>query len=206
MSTLKSSIEIISSSPLSSSNNTTSTSTSTSTSSSLTTALSPSKPLLSEMKNDNQSQHQQQFQLQHQNQLQQLQNQHQQQSSLSLRSNSNTTNNNGTTASTTNNSNNNKMEFPDRITLVVENTRFVVDASLFVAHPDTMLGRMFNSSASQLTRPNDRGEYEVAEGISANVFIAILVCPLHFISFNSIQFYRIQHSIMLCAVQYCVLC
>lgn len=33
----------------------------------------------------------------------------------------------------------------DRITLVVENTRFVVDPAQFTAHPNTMLGRMFSS-------------------------------------------------------------
>lgn len=34
----------------------------------------------------------------------------------------------------------------DRITLVVDNTRFVVDPAQFTAHPNTMLGRMFGSS------------------------------------------------------------
>lgn len=61
----------------------------------------------------------------------------------------------------------------DRITLVVENTRFVVDPAQFTAHPNTMLGRMF-SSGLEFTHPNERGEYEVAEGISATVFRAIL--------------------------------
>lgn len=61
----------------------------------------------------------------------------------------------------------------DRITLVVDNTRFVVDPALFTAHPNTMLGRMF-SSGMEFTHPNERGEYEVAEGISAMVFRAIL--------------------------------
>ena len=67
----------------------------------------------------------------------------------------------------------------ERITLIVDDTRFVVDPSTFAAHPDTMLGRMFgpgaSSGASSITRPNEKGEYEVAEGISANVFGAILV-------------------------------
>jgi len=67
----------------------------------------------------------------------------------------------------------------ERITLIVDDTRFVVDPSLFALHPDTMLGRMFgpgaSSGASSITRPNDKGEYEVAEGISANVFAAVLV-------------------------------
>ena len=66
----------------------------------------------------------------------------------------------------------------DRITLVVDNTRFIVDPVLFAAHPDTMLGRMFGSNASGgaslITRPNERGEYEVADGVSATVFRAIL--------------------------------
>lgn len=61
------------------------------------------------------------------------------------------------------------------ITLVVEGRRFVIDPSMFAAHPNTMLGRMFGSSSSPLlTRPNDRGEYEVAEGISADLFKAII--------------------------------
>lgn len=63
----------------------------------------------------------------------------------------------------------------DRITLVVENTRIVVDPALFAAYPDTMLGRMFGSSLeNNFTRPNDRGEFEVAEGISAVVFRCIM--------------------------------
>ncbi|XP_050308860.1 BTB/POZ domain-containing protein 10 isoform X2 [Anthonomus grandis grandis] len=60
----------------------------------------------------------------------------------------------------------------DRVTLVVDSTRFVVDPALFIAHPNTMLGRMFSSSLD--THPNDRGEFEVADGISASVFRAIL--------------------------------
>ncbi|GFQ86542.1 hypothetical protein TNCT_131921 [Trichonephila clavata] len=63
----------------------------------------------------------------------------------------------------------------ERITLVVENTRIVVDPALFAAHPDTMLGRMFGSSLeNNFTRPNERGEYDVADGISAVVFRAIM--------------------------------
>ncbi|CAH0717039.1 unnamed protein product, partial [Brenthis ino] len=61
----------------------------------------------------------------------------------------------------------------DKITLVVDDTRFVVDPAQFTAHPNTMLGRMF-SSGIEFTHPNERGEYEVAEGISATVFRAIL--------------------------------
>ncbi|XP_046584369.1 BTB/POZ domain-containing protein 10-like [Haliotis rubra] len=64
----------------------------------------------------------------------------------------------------------------ERLTLVVDETRFVIDPELFRARPETMLGRMFTSSLeNKFTRPNERGEYEVAEGISATVFRAILV-------------------------------
>ncbi|XP_056016455.1 BTB/POZ domain-containing protein 10-like isoform X2 [Ostrea edulis] len=63
----------------------------------------------------------------------------------------------------------------ERLTLVVDETRFIVDQDLFRAHPNTMLGRMFTSSMeNNLIRPNERGEYEVADGISACVFRAIL--------------------------------
>jgi len=61
----------------------------------------------------------------------------------------------------------------DRITLVVENTRFIVNPELFAAKKDTMLFSMFHSSAS-LTKCNEKGEYEF-EGFSATVFKAILV-------------------------------
>ncbi|BFZ24840.1 hypothetical protein BsWGS_27880 [Bradybaena similaris] len=63
----------------------------------------------------------------------------------------------------------------ERLTLVVDETRFVVDPELFRQRPETMLGRMFTSSLeNNFTRPNERGEYEVADGISATVFRAIL--------------------------------
>lgn len=61
----------------------------------------------------------------------------------------------------------------ERITLIVDNTRFIVDPALFTAHPNTMLGRMFTSGV-EYAKPNERGEYEVADGISAMVFCAIL--------------------------------
>ncbi|KAF3832658.1 hypothetical protein F7725_026323 [Dissostichus mawsoni] len=63
----------------------------------------------------------------------------------------------------------------ERVTLIVDNTRFVVDPSIFIAQPNTMLGRMFGSGREHnFTRPNEKGEYEVAEGISSTVFRAIL--------------------------------
>lgn len=61
----------------------------------------------------------------------------------------------------------------ERITLIVDNTRFIIDPALFTARPNTMLGRMF-SSGVEYAQPNERGEYKVADGISAMVFQAIL--------------------------------
>jgi len=61
----------------------------------------------------------------------------------------------------------------DRITLVVDNTRFVVDPSIFTQYPNTMLGRMF-SSGMEFVHPNERGEFVVADGLSATIFRAIL--------------------------------
>ncbi|KAK6317973.1 hypothetical protein J4Q44_G00112640 [Coregonus suidteri] len=63
----------------------------------------------------------------------------------------------------------------ERVTLIVDNTRFVVDPAIFTAQPNTMLGRMFGSGREyNFTRPNDKGEFEVADGISSTVFRAIL--------------------------------
>lgn len=72
-----------------------------------------------------------------------------------------------------------RAENGDRVTLVVENTRFLVDPAVLIAKPDTMLGRMFSVRAqchegAELVRPNERNEYEVAEGLSAACFQAIL--------------------------------
>ncbi|KAM4553185.1 BTB/POZ domain-containing protein 10-like isoform 1-T1 [Fundulus diaphanus] len=63
----------------------------------------------------------------------------------------------------------------ERVTLIVDNTRFVVDPTIFTAQPNTMLGRMFGSCRdNNFTRPNEKGEFEVADGISSTVFRAIL--------------------------------
>ncbi|UJR37194.1 hypothetical protein I4U23_029902 [Adineta vaga] len=70
------------------------------------------------------------------------------------------------TTPTTNNS--------DRVTLVVDETRFVIDPQLFRAHPNTMLGRMFSTSWETSLVANERGEYEIANGISATIFRALL--------------------------------
>ena len=58
------------------------------------------------------------------------------------------------------------------ITLVVDETRFVVDPDIFKQHSNTMLGRMFNSPLEN--KPNERGEYAVAYGISSHIFKAVL--------------------------------
>lgn len=57
--------------------------------------------------------------------------------------------------------------------VIVDETRFTIDPVQFTNHPNTMLGRMF-SSGMEFTHTNERGEYEVAEGISNSVFRVIL--------------------------------
>ena len=59
------------------------------------------------------------------------------------------------------------------ITLVVDDTRFIVEPDMFRQHSNTMLGRMF-SSTLEPCEPNERGEYPVAYGVSAHTFKAIL--------------------------------
>lgn len=49
----------------------------------------------------------------------------------------------------------------------------MIEKDLVTAHPNTMLGTMF-STGFQFVHPNERGEYEVAEGISHTLFRAIL--------------------------------
>ncbi|VDN02579.1 unnamed protein product [Thelazia callipaeda] len=67
----------------------------------------------------------------------------------------------------------------DKVVLLVENTRFIVDSAVLIAKPDTMLGRMFtlrtqHQEGAELVRPNDQNEYEVADGLSASCFRAVL--------------------------------
>ncbi|KAL1241628.1 BTB/POZ domain-containing protein [Trichinella pseudospiralis] len=60
----------------------------------------------------------------------------------------------------------------ERLTLVVENTRFVVESALLRSKPNTMLGRMFGSSRDHnLVKPNEHGEYVVAEGYQQAVSV-----------------------------------
>lgn len=65
-----------------------------------------------------------------------------------------------------------KYNSDNRITLVVDDTRFIVDPELFKQHSNTMLGRMFSSTLEN--KPNERGEYAVAYGISSTIFKAVL--------------------------------
>ncbi|XP_062997179.1 BTB/POZ domain-containing protein KCTD20 isoform X2 [Elgaria multicarinata webbii] len=68
-----------------------------------------------------------------------------------------------------------QVQAPEKVTLVVDGTRFVVNPQIFTAHPDTMLGRMFGPGREyNFTRPNEKGEYEIAEGISSTVFRTVL--------------------------------
>lgn len=62
---------------------------------------------------------------------------------------------------------------PERISMLVDNVRFTVEQQLLTAHPNTMLGTMFGTGF-QFVHPNERGEYELADGISHLVFRAIL--------------------------------
>lgn len=63
----------------------------------------------------------------------------------------------------------------DRVTLVVDETPFVVDAKLFHAHQNTLLGRMFANKNFEM-KPNARGEYDIGRGacLSSSVFRLIL--------------------------------
>lgn len=60
-----------------------------------------------------------------------------------------------------------------RVTLVVEQTRFVIDSNVLASKPNTMLGRMFGSMREHVPK-NCHGEYDIADGLSAAVFRAVL--------------------------------
>ncbi|XP_006125357.2 BTB/POZ domain-containing protein KCTD20 isoform X1 [Pelodiscus sinensis] len=78
-------------------------------------------------------------------------------------------------SSTTGSNSSSQAQAPEKVTLVVDGTRFVVNPQIFTAHPDTMLGRMFGAGRDyNFTRPNEKGEFEIAEGISATVFRTVL--------------------------------
>jgi len=64
-----------------------------------------------------------------------------------------------------------------RMTLVVDETRFNVEKNLFSSQPDTMLAKMFSPAYVDdhgITKPNEKGEYEINVPISSSIFKAIL--------------------------------
>jgi hypothetical protein len=62
------------------------------------------------------------------------------------------------------------------VTIVVDETPFVVDVKLFTNHQNTLLGRMFSNKNFEL-KPNSRGEYDIGRGtcLTSSVFRIILV-------------------------------
>lgn len=80
------------------------------------------------------------------------------------------------THSGTNNSNSSKVALnKDRVTLIVDETPFVVDSKLFNAHQNTLLGRMFSNKNFEM-KTNARGEFDIGRGtcLTATVFRLIL--------------------------------
>lgn len=63
----------------------------------------------------------------------------------------------------------------DRVTLVVDDTPFVVDLKALANQPNTLLGRMFSNKNFEL-KPNARGEYDIGRGtcLTSSVFRLIL--------------------------------
>jgi len=62
-----------------------------------------------------------------------------------------------------------------KVNIVVDNTRFNIDLEVLRSKPNTMLGRMFTSSLdNNMIHTNERGEYEILDGISSHVFRAIM--------------------------------
>ncbi|KAM8977178.1 BTB/POZ domain-containing protein KCTD20-like, partial [Pelodytes ibericus] len=63
----------------------------------------------------------------------------------------------------------------EQVILVVDDIPFNVNPQIFAVYPDTLLGRMFgNGRKYNITRPNEKGEFEIAEGIRSQVFCAVL--------------------------------
>ena len=70
----------------------------------------------------------------------------------------------------------NRILMKDRVTLIVDETPFVVDSKLFNAHQNTLLGRMFSNKNFEM-KTNARGEYDIGRGtcLTSSVFRLILV-------------------------------
>jgi BTB/POZ domain-containing protein 10 len=63
----------------------------------------------------------------------------------------------------------------DRVTLIVDETPFVVDSKLFNAYQNTLLGRMFSNKNFEM-KANQRGEYDIGRGtcLTSAVFRLII--------------------------------
>ena len=74
-----------------------------------------------------------------------------------------------------NNNNNNRLSLKDRVTLIVDETPFIVDSKLFNAHQNTLLGRMFSNKNFEM-KANARGEYDIGRGtcLTSAVFRLII--------------------------------
>ena len=88
----------------------------------------------------------------------------------------NNSSNNSLNMSLTTSSTSKQISNKDRVTLVVDETPFVVDLKLFTNHQNTLLGRMFSNKNFEL-KPNSRGEYDIGRGtcLTSSVFRIILV-------------------------------
>lgn len=102
---------------------------------------------------------------------------------------SNTSTTNITTTSSINNNSNSSMTLnsnygsnsnfksisKERVTLLVDDTPFVIDLKLLTAHQNTLLGRMFSNKNFEL-KVNARGEYDIGRGtcLTSSVFRLIL--------------------------------
>lgn len=101
--------------------------------------------------------------------------------------NLNNSSSNGNSNSSSNNSSSNSLNLSmsssnkpniskDRVTLMVDETPFVVDLKLFANHQNTLLGRMFSNKNFEM-KPNARGEFDIGRGtcLTSSVFRIILV-------------------------------
>lgn len=101
-------------------------------------------------------------------------------SSNSSMNNSNSNlNGNGQSMSLNISSSSKQLANKDRVTLVVDETPFVVDLKLLTNHQNTLLGRMFSNKNFEL-KPNSRGEYDIGRGtcLTSSIFRIILVIKI----------------------------
>lgn len=96
--------------------------------------------------------------------------------SMSSSSTSTATSSSTTSSNTALVPNTNSSSSKDRVTLIVDETPFVVDSKIFLNHQNTLLGRMFSNKNFEL-KTNARGEYDIGRGtcLTSSVFRIILV-------------------------------